>query len=407
MMNSSSCHFIRMDSRRLLLWVGLLLSAIATAQNPNTKITLSANASRQPAKPQDTIRYQAEISNISDTTIFNMIVNRTGDPNTSLVSGSFQSTPLAVPVAFPSILEDQVVVLQLNGLDPDGDGLDFAIVQQAQNGILGGIASVSNTAATINYQPNADFSGADQFTFSVNDDDGNHDTSAVLLSILPVNDPPGFTRGMNITVLEDVGQQLFLHWASELSAGPSDEIAQILTFNIISNNNTQLFSESPSLDNEGTLTFTANENTSGIATLLLNLQDNGGTANGGVDTSVVDALLITVLPVNDVPSFQKGNDIVLPTTSTLQTFANWATEIKAGPTDEQAQLLSFVIESIDNTALFEEAPQITADGTLTFKPAPNAVGTAIINVRLKDDNGTENGGIDVSDIQTFSITLEM
>ncbi len=407
MMKRSQWHLIFIHLRFLLLLVGQTLALFAAAQNPTTKITLSANTGRQPAKGQDTIRYQAAITNISDTAIFNLQINRAGDPNTTFVPGSFQSTPVAVPAAFPSILEDQSVALELHGIDPDGDVLDFEMVQLAQNGILGGIASISNTSATISYEPHADFSGTDQFTFSVHDNDGNYDTSAVLITVLPVNDAPSFQKGMDVMVLEDVGEQVFISWASNINPGAADEVTQALTFHILENNNAAIFSQAPSLTADGTLTFTVKENVSGTASISVNLQDDGGTDNGGIDTAVTVAFVVTVLPVNDAPSFQKGNDIVIASAPTVQTFLNWATAITAGPADESDQALTFIIESIDNPALFEEVPHVTADGTLIFKPIADAVGVANISIRLKDNGGTENSGTDVSDIQTFSITLEI
>ncbi|MFN7117780.1 MAG: Ig-like domain-containing protein [Saprospiraceae bacterium] len=408
MMNQSNSRFMFCFAKLCAVFLALAVHSIAYTQNtPAAKITLSATTNRQPAKGRDTIRYQAEISNIGDTAIFNMMVGRTGDPNTTLIPGSFQSTPVAIPAAFPTILEDQSVSLVLNGVDPDGDKLDFVLVQNTQNGVLGGITSLSNTSASIQYQPNPDFSGNDQFTFFVLDNDGNRDTSAILLSILPVNDAPSFSGGADVTVLEDAGQQTLANWATNLNAGNMNEVDQVLIFNILNNDNVDLFAALPSVNPEGTLTFTGKENTAGTATLVLNIQDNGGTDNGGVNTSAPDTLMINILPVNDAPAFTKGNNIIIKTDTTLQTFANWATAISAGPADEQSQTLTFIIESNDNPSLFEIAPQISADGTLTFKAAPEAVGVANISIRLKDDGGVENNGIDLSNIHTFSITLEM
>ena len=47
----------------------------------------------------------------------------------------------------------------------------------------------------------------------------------------------------------------------------------------------------------------------------------------------------------------------------------------------------------------------TATGTLTYTPAANANGVATVTVRLKDDGGTANGGVDTSGPQTFTITV--
>ena len=49
-------------------------------------------------------------------------------------------------------------------------------------------------------------------------------------------------------------------------------------------------------------------NANGLATLTITAVDNGGTANGGTNTSVPRTLTITVDPVNDAPTFSPGSD---------------------------------------------------------------------------------------------------
>src|SRR5262249_16054830 len=44
-------------------------------------------------------------------------------------------------------------------------------------------------------------------------------------------------------------------------------------------------------------------------------------------------------------------------------------------------------------------------GKLTFTPAPNASGTALVTVVLHDDGGTANGGVDTSQPQSFQINV--
>src|SRR5262249_61122859 len=46
-----------------------------------------------------------------------------------------------------------------------------------------------------------------------------------------------------------------------------------------------------------------------------------------------------------------------------------------------------------------------ATGTLTSTPAAGAVGSAAVTVRLSDNGGTANGGVDTSAPQTFTITV--
>ncbi len=65
-----------------------------------------------------------------------------------------------------------------------------------------------------------------------------------------------------------------------------------------------MFAAGPAVSSTGTLTYTPAANANGSATITLRLQDNGGTANGGVDTSAAQNFTITVNPVNDPPVAQ-------------------------------------------------------------------------------------------------------
>ena len=56
----------------------------------------------------------------------------------------------------------------------------------------------------------------------------------------------------------------------------------------------------------GTLSFTPAANAFGSAVVTVSLSDNGGTANGGDDTSNSVTFTITVTAVNDAPSFTAG-----------------------------------------------------------------------------------------------------
>jgi hypothetical protein len=69
-------------------------------------------------------------------------------------------------------------------------------------------------------------------------------------------------------------------------------------------------------------------------------------------------------------------------------------------------VLTFVISTTDNS-LFSALPAINpATGTLTYTPAAGKWGTVTVTVRLKDNGGTANGGVDTSAPQTFKITIQ-
>ena len=144
------------------------------------------------------------------------------------------------------------------------------------------------------------------------------------ISVTAVNDVPSFTKGADQTVLEDAGAQTVAGWATGISAGPANESAQVADF-IVTNNNNALFSVQPAVAANGTLTYTPAPNANGSATVTVQVHDNGGTANGGVDTSAAQTFTITVTAVNDVPSFTKGADQTVLEDAGAQTVAGWAT----------------------------------------------------------------------------------
>ena len=116
------------------------------------------------------------------------------------------------------------------------------------------------------------------------------------------NVAPSFTPGTNQTVLEDAGPQTVAGWATAISPGPPLESGQAVTFVVTGNTNPALFSTPPAVSTTGTLTYTPAANANGTATITLVLQDDGGTANGGVDTSAPQEFSITVTAVADPPA---------------------------------------------------------------------------------------------------------
>ena len=83
----------------------------------------------------------------------------------------------------------------------------------------------------------------------------------------------------------------------------------------------------PAISSAGTLTFTPAASENGSATVSVFLQDNGGTANGGDDTSATQTFTITVSGVNDPPSFTKGANQIDLEDAGAQSVSGWATNI--------------------------------------------------------------------------------
>jgi hypothetical protein len=416
----------------------------------------------------------------------------------NITVGAVNDAPVALDQSV-SAVEDIAKVITLTGGDVDGTITSYAVSTPPVNG------TVTGAWPSVTYTPKADFNGTDSFEFTVTDNSwGVSAPAKVNITVGAVNDAPSFVKGADQTVAFNSGRMMVNGWASDISAGPSDESAQTRIFSV-SAENTELFSEQPDISATGALTYTPALGKSGTTTVTVSLRDNGGTLRGGSDTSpaqtfsitvqavasapaqfdpianialtedagpqtvvitgvvggagaalsassdnpsvvptlevvytggsggslvlkpVADAsgtaritvtlsggaagdaefsrsFSVTVAAVNDAPSFESVGDVVAGKEVGAQSLA-WASLIKAGPADESGQRLTFETVVEEGAGLFEEAPSVSVDGTLRYRPRKNAVGRARVNVRLKDDGGVGAGGADASGWKSFSLLL--
>ena len=319
------------------------------------------------------------------------------------------ATPTADATSASGNEDGGAITVTLTGHDADGDGLTFD-AGTATSGLVTVPANTSCDAnvpsvctATVTYTPGANFNGSDSFTYTVNDSTIDSAAATASITVNSVNDEPSFTKGADQALDEDAGAQTVTGWATNVSVGPANESAQNATFNATTSNDA-LFSALPTVTSGGTLSYTPAADGNGSATVTISVSDDGGTANGGDDTSGSQTFTITVDAVNDTPSFTKGADQTLNEDAGAQSVSNWATAISKGPANESAQTLSFTTSN-DNNALFAVQPGVTPTGTLVYTSASNAYGSATVTISLSDTGGTANGGDDTSDAQTFTITV--
>jgi uncharacterized delta-60 repeat protein len=198
--------------------------------------------------------------------------------------------------------------------DADNDPLaKIKVTSLPANGVL----KLNNAAVTLNqeilaadlgnlaFHPDLNWNGSTSFNW--NGFDGivfSPIDAAVDITIQPVNDAPSFSKGPDIIVNPPPALHTFTGWATAINPGPSDEASQSVNF-IVSNNNNALFEIQPSIDPTGTLTFKTASSQFGIATITVSLKDNGGTANGGVDTSAPQTFSIMQPYQVFLPSIQR------------------------------------------------------------------------------------------------------
>ena len=148
----------------------------------------------------------------------------------------------------------------------------------------------SGAARTIAASPAADRSGTATITVT---DNLTGETQSFQLTVRPVNDPPVFAAGADVVTTAGSGPVTVASWATGITAGPPDESGQGLAFQV-GNDNNGLFLVPPSISLAGVLTFTPAPGKAGTATVTVTLGDDGGTANGGVDTSVARSFTISI-----------------------------------------------------------------------------------------------------------------
>jgi hypothetical protein len=299
--------------------------------------------------------------------------------------------------------EDMAMIVLVPGVmanDSDVDR-DSLIARLLTGPVYGTLTLQANGSFT--YVPVGDYCGSDAFTYEAWDGFLASAPATVNLMVVSINDSPSFTKGTDQAVFEDCGVQTVNPWATAISVGPANETPQVLTF-IATNNNNALFSVQPAVDPAtGILTYTLAANMNGAATVSLTLTDDA--ARGGAAlTTTPQTFTITVIPINDVPSFTKGADQTLLEDCGAQTVALWTTAISAGPADEAGQVLQFDVTN-GNNALFSAQPAVSPTGVLTYAPVAKMNGSATVILHIRDDGGVVNGGVDASADQTFIITV--
>lgn len=192
--------------------------------------------------------------------------------------------------------EDNAVIVNVLAND------NFEDVTRTLTGVSapanGGV--VFNATGSVTYTPNGDWNGTEVLTYTVTAG-GVTETGTLTITVNAVNDEPSFTLVGNQSINEDAAAQTVAAFASGSPGGGPDEAGQTLAY-AVSNDNSALFAAQPTIAANGTLSYTPTANASGTATASVFLTDNGGTLNGGIDTSAMQTFTINVTPVGDAPT---------------------------------------------------------------------------------------------------------
>jgi hypothetical protein len=291
--------------------------------------------------------------------------------------------------------------------------------------------------------PNAN-GGPATFAWKITDNGGTAGggadslTESLTIGVTAVNDAPVRTAGTvsNLSVAEDTAvTSLGLGGLAYGPGGGADEAAQGLTYtvtavpaatlgNIVLGDGTTVVVGNAvyTLSELQGMQFKAVPDANGgPATFSWKVTDNGGTANGGVDT-LTESLAISVTAVNDAPVRMAGavtNLSVAEDTPVTSLGLGGLAYGPGGGSDEATQSLTCTVTAMPTATL---GTIVLADGTtsvianttytlaqlqgMQFKAAANANGgPSTFAWTVTDGGGTANGGIDaLAESLTISVT---
>ena len=271
------------------------------------------------------------------------------------------------------------------------------------------IYSSPESSALLVYTPVTNASGTCYITITVTDNGGtehngvNSTRISFMTQINWINLPPMINQISDpAPIFEDAGQQIII--MSGITDG--NQNTQNLTFTAKSSN--QLIVPNPSIIYEqqsesGKLIYMPVANASGTVNITVTIQDDGGKANGGNDTSQF-MFYVRIFPINDAPTMDPVQPIILTESPGLQTIT--LTGITDGDDGSQQLIISAISSNVGiiphPTVSYQWPNQFAL---LRFEPIEGANGTAYFSIKIEDDGGIANNGVDTYEVQ-FPIKVQ-
>ncbi len=193
-----------------------------------------------------------------------------------------------------------------NDTDPDGDPLTVTAVGAPAHGAV----SIGPDGRTILYAPEPDFSGAEALEYAVSDSAGGIDTAELVVTVVPVNDPP---RPIADAAAVAPGASAVVDVLANDSAGPADEAGQTLTVVSVgapARGAAEVVADGP---DAGKVRYTAPAGASGPDSFAYVVSDGEATATGTVTVTVTEAVLRTLCALEPTIDGTAGDDVIVGT----------------------------------------------------------------------------------------------
>ena len=297
--------------------------------------------------------------------------------------------------------------VNLTGIN-DGEGFDqeLTFVAKSSNPDLVSDPVIEYTqgesTAELSYMAATDMVGEAVITVTLSDNGEPVGTTVKTFTIVvsDENFPPTIDAVGDIFILEDAGEQ-----SVNLSGIGDGNTMKDQTITITATSSDTDLIPDPEIDYtsgnvSGTLVFTPVEDANGNAVITITVTDDGIPSE---DTII--SFHVEVAAVNDAPTLDP-----IPDPDPVSDDSGEQTIHLSGITDgdEGAQAITVTAES-DNQELIPEVLvhySSGTSGTLTYTPVPGMEGTATVTVRVQDDGGTADGGIDQVE-DTFVVSVQL
>jgi hypothetical protein len=321
---------------------------------------------------------------------------------------------------------DNLLAVEITAVPTNGTLADSGVAVTA--GQFVSVADITGGKLVFSPAHNASGTNYDSFAFKVQDDggtaNGGVDTSTsantITVNVTAAGTPPNVAPSgadKTATTLEDTGYT-FTTGDFGFSDSDGNSLAAVkittvpaagtLTDNGIAVTAGQFVSVADITGGKLVFTPAADANGAGYASFTFQVQDDGGTANGGIDTATApNTITFDVTSVNDAPT---GSDKTVTTAENTGYILTASDFGFADAHDSPANnLLAVEITALPtNGTLTDNGAAVTSGqfiavaditgGKLVFTPATNATGTNYdsFDFKVQDDGGTANGGVDTA-----------
>ena len=339
----------------------VVIDVLANDTDADTGDTLTVQSVTNPANGtvadngDGTVTY-TPAANFHGTDTFTYTVSD-GNGGTDTATVSITVNPVNdAPVAVDdtaSTNEDTAVVIDVLANDTDADTGDTLTVQSATDPANG---TVVNNGGTVTYAPDANYNGTDTFTYTVSDGNGGTDTATVTITVTPVNDAP-VANDQSVSTDEDTAVAITLT-GSDVEGDPLD-------FSVVTGpSNGTLSGTAPSL------TYTPDADYNGSDSFTFKAND------GSLDSNIA-TVSITVNSVNDAP---------VAADDTASTYEGEAVVIGVLGNDTDPDTGdTLTVQSVTDPN--NGSVVINGDGTVTYTPAVDFIGTDTFTYTVQDDDG--------------------